>query len=268
MPFPLLTNQMQTYPSYRMKPLKMSVKGQKIAILAENRSHMAILKLKDRLTGPAAITATVLFLCASVLFFLPVDLAHKITIPVGILTIASLWLCPWQMTMAFLFSALGDYMGSCQNFLGQMGFFAVGHIWFIVYFIKRYFSKVERDRKLTGKAKGYLAIVIFCAMALLSVAFFKIAPGAPAGIIRIGVCIYACLISTMMVMALLQRSSLFALGAILFVFSDFILAWNKFVEPVPYRDYLVLVTYFLAQWLLFIRSTRYRVAPEMRILRF
>lgn len=268
MPFPLLTNQMQTYPSYRMKPLKMSVKGQKIAILAENRSHMAILKLKDRLTGPAAITATVLFLCASVLFFLPVDLAHKITIPVGILTIASLWLCPWQMTMAFLFSALGDYMGSCQNFLGQMGFFAVGHIWFIVYFIKRYFSKVERDRKLTGKAKGYLAIVIFCALALLSVAFFKIAPGAPAGIIRIGVCIYACLISTMMVMALLQRSSLFALGAILFVFSDFILAWNKFVEPVPYRDYLVLVTYFLAQWLLFIRSTRYRVAPEMRILRF
>jgi len=268
MPFPLLTNQIQTYPSYRMKPLKMSVKGQKIAILAENRSHMAILKLKDRLTGPAAITATVLFLCASVLFFLPVDLAHKITIPVGILTIASLWLCPWQMTMAFLFSALGDYMGSCQNFLGQMGFFAVGHIWFIVYFINRYFSKVERDRKLTGKAKGYLAIVIFCAMALLSVAFFKIAPGAPAGIIRIGVCIYACLISTMMVMALLQRSSLFALGAILFVFSDFILAWNKFVEPVPYRDYLVLVTYFLAQWLLFIRSTRYRVAPEMRILRF
>lgn len=268
MPFPLLTNQMQTYPSYRMKPLKMSVKGQKIAILAENRSHMAILKLKDRLTGPAAITATVLFLCASVLFFLPVDLAHKITIPVGILTIASLWLCPWQMTMAFLFSALGDYMGSCQNFLGQMGFFAVGHIWFIVYFIKRYFSKVERDRKLTGKAKGYLAIVIFCTLALLSVAFFKIAPGAPAGIIRIGVCIYACLISTMMVMALLQRSSLFALGAILFVFSDFILAWNKFVEPVPYRDYLVLVTYFLAQWLLFIRSTRYRVAPEMRILRF
>ena len=197
MPFPLLTNQMQTYPSYRMKPLKMSVKGQKIAILAENRSHMAILKLKDRLTGPAAITATALFLCASVFFFLPVDLAHKITIPVGILTIASLWLCPWQMTMAFLFSALGDHMGSCQNFLGQMGFFAVGHIWFIVYFINRYFSKVERDRKLTGKAKGYLAIVIFCAMALLSVAFFKIAPGAPAGIIRIGVCIYACLISTM-----------------------------------------------------------------------
>ena len=72
----------------------------------------------------------------------------------------------------------------------------------------------------------------------------------------------------MMVMAMLQRSSLFALGALMFVFSDFILAWNKFVEPIPHRDYLVLVTYFLAQWLLFIRSTKFRVGPEMRILRF
>ena len=229
---------------------------------------MAVLKLKDNHTRPVALVATGLFLCALVFFFLPVDLAHKITIPVGILTIASLWLCPWQMTMAFLFSALGDYMGSCHNFLGQMGFFAVGHIWFIVYFVQRYFKKVERDRKLTGKAKGYLAMVIFCALALLSVAFFKIAPGAPAGIIRIGVCIYASLISIMMVMAMLQRSSLFALGALLFVFSDFILAWNMFVEPVPYRNYLILVTYFLAQWLLFIRSTKFRVGPEMRILRF
>ena len=229
---------------------------------------MAILKLKEKHIGPVALAATGLFLCASVFFFMPVDLAHKITIPVGILTVASLWLCPWQMTMAFLFSALGDYMGSCHNFLGQMGFFAVGHIWFIIYFFQRYFSKVEPDRKLTGKAKGYLTIVIFCTLALLSVVFFKIAPDAPAGIIRIGVCIYACLICTMMVMALLQRSSLFALGALFFVFSDFILAWNKFVEPVPHRDYLVLVTYFLAQWLLFIRSTKYRVAPEMRILRF
>ena len=229
---------------------------------------MAILKLKEKHIGPVALAATGLFLCASVFFFMPVDLAHKITIPVGLLTVASLWLCPWQMTMAFLFSALGDYMGSCHNFLGQMGFFAVGHIWFIIYFFQRYFSKVEPDRKLTGKAKGYLTIVIFCTLALLSVVFFKIAPDAPAGIIRIGVCIYACLICTMMVMALLQRSSLFALGALFFVFSDFILAWNKFVEPVPYRNYLVLVTYFLAQWLLFIRSTKYRVAPEMRILRF
>ncbi len=229
---------------------------------------MSILKFNGGYTAPAALTATGLFLCASVFFFLPFELAHKITIPVGLLALASLWLCPWQMFLAFLFCAAGDFMGSCENFLGQMGFFALGHVWFTIYFINRYFKKVERDRKLTGKAKGYLAMVLFCTAVLLCVAFIKIAPGASEGIIRIGVCTYAVIISTMLVTALLQRSSLFALGAVLFVFSDFILAWNKFVEPVPYRNYLVLVSYFLAQWLLFIRATKFRVGPEMRLMRF
>ena len=111
-------------------------------------------------------------------------------------------------------------------------------------------------------------MVAFCVTSLLVVVFTRIYPLAEAGIIRTGVGVYACVICIMLVTALLQRSSLYALGAVLFVFSDFILAWNKFVEPVPYRHYLVLVSYFLAQWLLFIRSTPYRVAPEMRLLRF
>lgn len=229
---------------------------------------MATFRLNDKRIGPAAIAASALYLTACLIFFLPVEIPHKITICTGILTLASLWLCPWQMTLALLFSTLGDHFGSCHNFLAQMGFFALGHIWFIIYFIDRYFKKVERDRKLSGKAKGYITMVIFCALALLTAAFTRIAPEAPAGIIRIGVCIYATLISIMMVTAMLQRSSLFALGAILFVFSDFILAWNKFVEPVPGRHYLVLVPYFLAQWLLFIRSTKFRIGPEMRLLRF
>lgn len=229
---------------------------------------MAILKIKENHVKPAALATTGLFMLASLLFFLPVSVPHKITIPLGILTISSLWLCPWQITMGLMFSALGDYMGSCGNFIGQMGFFAVAHVWYIVYFVKRYLEKVEHDRKLTNKAKGYLAMVIFCTLALLATAFVKIAPGAPEGIIRTGVCIYAVVISLMMVSALVQRSSLFALGAILFVFSDFMLAWNKFVDPVPYRNYMVLVPYFIAQWLLFIRATKYRIAPEMRIMRF
>ena len=145
---------------------------------------MAILKINEKHTAAAAITASVIFLCACVIFFLPVEIPHMITICTGILTIASLWLCPWQITMALLFSTLGDHMGSCNNFLGQMGFFAVGHVFYVIYFAGRYFRRVEPDRKLTEKAKGYLAMVVFCALALLCAAFFKIAPGAPAGIIR------------------------------------------------------------------------------------
>lgn len=229
---------------------------------------MAIIKLRDNNKGPVALVATGLFLITAIMYFMPVDIQSKITIPVAIAAFASLWLCPWEITLALAFSALGDWAGSRSNFLMQMSFFAIGHVWYITYFVKRYFKKVEPDFKLTSKAKGYLAMVILCAIALLAVVFARIIPCAPAGIIRVGTGIYACLISTMLVMALLQRSSLYALGAVLFVFSDFILAWNKFVDPIAYNRLLIMVPYYAAQWLLFIRSTPFRIAPEMRLMRF
>lgn len=236
--------------------------------MAQKSIVMSTFKLQEKRIGPLAWTTTGLFLAASSVFFTPVVIPHKLAIPVAILAFSSLWLCPWQITLALIFSAAGDYFGSCGNFLAQMGSFALAHIMYIAYFIGRYFNKVERDRKLTMKAKGYLAMVVFCTLALMAVVFVRIVPCTDPGVLRIGVSVYACLICAMMVTALLQRSSLFALGAVLFVFSDFIIAWNRFVEPVPHDQYLILITYFLAQWLLFIRATPYRVAPEMRIMRF
>ena len=141
---------------------------------------MSILKIKDNRIKTAALGTSALYLVLTQVFFLPVEIPHKITACVSALFIASLWLCPWQMSLALLFSALGDHFGSCGNFLAQMGFFALGHIWFIVYFIDRYFKRVEPDRKLTGKAKGYLAMVIFCAIVLLCVVFFRVVPLVPA----------------------------------------------------------------------------------------
>lgn len=229
---------------------------------------MAAFRLKELYIRPAALISTGIFFALVAIFFLPINIPHKLAFPVFTLFIAGLWLLPWQMCLAMLCSALGDYMGSCGNFIGQMGFFALAHIWIISYFIKRYKEKVEPDRKLTAKAKGYLTMVIFCTIALLVTAFTVILPGAPQGIEKIGASCYAVIISTMLLLGLLQRSSLYALGAVLFVFSDFILAWNRFVEPVPYRNYLVLGTYYLAQWLLFIRSTKYRIKSPIRLMRF
>lgn len=229
---------------------------------------MAIFRLNEQYLKPVVFGTTGLFVALTVLFFLPVSIPHKLAFPVFTLFLAGLWLIPWQMCLAMLCSALGDYMGTCGNFIGQMGFFALAHIWIIVYFIKRYRNKVEPDRKLTAKAKGYAAMVLICVCILLYIAFSRIMPGAPAGIERTGASCYAVIICTMLTLGLLQRSSLYALGAVLFVFSDFILAWNRFVEPIPYRDYLVLVTYFLAQWLLFVRSTQYRIRSAVRLMRF
>lgn len=229
---------------------------------------MAVFRLEDRFIKPVVFTTTGLFLCMAAIFFLPLDIPHKVTFPLIILSVAGLWLLPWQMLLAMIFSAVGDYLGSCGDFIGQMGFFALAHIWLITFFIFRYRGKVEKDGKLTAKAKGYIAIMTFCVGALLLFALTNITSHAPEGIIRIGTQVYAVVICTMLMMALLQRSSLYALGAVLFVFSDFILAWNKFVEPVPYRNILVLGSYFLAQWLLFVRATPYRIKHPLRLMRF
>jgi uncharacterized membrane protein YhhN len=72
----------------------------------------------------------------------------------------------------------------------------------------------------------------------------------------------------MLYFALLQRSSLYALGAVLFVFSDFILAWNKFVDPIEHSRYLIMIPYYLGQLLLFVRSTPYRIRTATRTMRF
>lgn len=229
---------------------------------------MSVFTVKDNAVKPIVFATTGLFLALVVMYYLPVPVVHKLCFPVGLLCLASLWLTRWEITCALLFSALGDLAGSCGNFLLQMGSFAVAHIFFISFFIRRYLNKVEMDRKFTLKAKGYLAMMGFCVALLLVIVFVKMVPAVPEGILRIGVSIYAILICLMLFCAMLQRSSLYALGALLFVMSDFMLAWNKFIEPVPCRDILVMGNYFAAQWLLFVRATPYRVKHPVRLLRF
>ena len=216
----------------------------------------------------SAVSSSLIFLILCICYFSPIDIQHKTALPVGALAIASLILCPWQITLALIFSAAGDFFGSTGQLVPQMGCFAVSHIWFIVYFALRYHRKVEHDGKLTDRAKGYVAMVLFCSAAILTAALILIVPKAPAGVLRIGVLLYACLICTMLVLALLQRSSMFALGAVLFVFSDFILAWALFVGEVPNCTLMVMIPYYAAQWLLFIQSSSFKLKHPIRLMRF
>ena len=229
---------------------------------------MSVIKIDERRLKPVVFAVTGLFLCLSVLFFAPVPIPHKLCLPMGVLVASSLWLTPWEIFLALLFSILGDWFGSCGSFLPQMGSFAVGHMFYILFFIRRFLRKVERDRKMTAKAKGYIMMLAICVLTLMAMVFVRVVPSGPSGVLRVGVSIYAVLICTMLFSALLQRSLFYAVGALLFVISDFILAWNKFVEPVPYRDALVLGTYLSAQWFLFVRSTPYRVKHPVHLLRF
>ena len=162
---------------------------------------MAIFRLAPDKVKPAAISASVVFLACALFFFSPVRLPHKITLTLASAFIASLWLCPWQISMALLFSALGDYFGSCHNFMAQMGSFAMAHIWLIIFFAARY----HRTRKNAAKGKRFAFGATFGSIALLAAAFVFIVPHAPEGILQTGVSIYACLICAMLLLALLQR---------------------------------------------------------------
>lgn len=229
---------------------------------------MAILKIQEKKVRNAVFAASAIFFAFALIFFLPIDIPHKITFCLATLTAASLWLCPWPITLALAFSAIGDYAGSCHNFLMQMGSFGAAHIFYVIFFVRRWLTKVEPDKKLTAKAKGQAFLLLLMVVTLICFVYVKVIPYTPEGIIRTGTGIYAILISTMLFFALLQRSSLFALGGILFVFSDFILAWNKFVEPIEYSGLLIMIPYYLGQWLIFVRSTPYRLSINGRRMRF
>ena len=108
---------------------------------------MATLKMKNECLNTATYASTSLFLAAALLYFFPVGIPHKLAFPLIIITVSSLWLCPWQITLALGCSALGDWLGDEGHFIGQMAAFAAAHIGYILFFVKRYHTKVEPDRR-------------------------------------------------------------------------------------------------------------------------
>jgi len=191
----------------------------------------------------------IIFLTLAVLYFSPIQVTSKLAYPVAFLGFMALWdsrNIGIAMALGLVLSAFGDWQGTQGNFLGQMGCFALAHVAYIGYFASR----------MKGKPNGRLVALALVFVLLMGVvAGCLVIPYVPAGFLQVGVSVYCLLILTMWVMAVLQRDWLFALGATLFVCSDFILAWNKFVSPIDHESWFIIVPYYTAQWLLFFRAT-------------
>lgn len=201
--------------------------------------------MKRILSRPAIIISIVFFLLA-ILFFSPVQAPYKLAYPLASLTLCALRYASWPMVLAMGFSALGDYMGVCHNFWGQMGSFALAHIAFVIFFYRLY-----QQEKATMGIKWKSAIVGLYGM----VVGMCIVPHVQ-GALQIGVSVYILLILAMCILAWMQKNPFYAIGAWLFVFSDTILAWNKFVSPIEWAGYLIMVPYYLGQWVIFVQSVR------------
>lgn len=165
------------------------------------------------------------------------------TLPVLLLSLCA-WLAGgrgWQLLpLALLFSAAGDWAGEHRLFLWQVGLFLVAHIAYAVHF----FCKARIDRAgLTCSA-----LLVCASVALASFLLPHIASTAE----RIACGGYIAVISTMAAGAIMRQGSWRWLGvaaALLFMFSDSCIAWNRFVERIPHAGVWIMSTYFVAQYI-------------------
>lgn len=212
---------------------------------------MALINLKNEKAEKTIFILTLAIATVwAVLYFMPeVSFAFKKSVTLPVLALGGLFLLPWQMFLAMLFSGIGDLMGDLHIFMAQLGFFALAHICMLSYFIRLLKIRKIRLSKLEIMATAVTAGTLCC------ISFLKIVPHAPAGVVQIGTIVYTCLIVAMFVTAVMHRSPLLTIAAALFVASDMILAINKFVQPLEGQRYLIMVPYYLAQLLFFIRTS-------------
>ena len=210
--------------------------------------------MKKYLTRPASLISIV-FVLLALLYFSPVAVAYKLAFPLAFLTLCALRFSTWPMVLAMGFSALGDYMGVCHNFWGQMGSFALAHVAYILFFCR---TRPEERTSEGIKWKSAIVILYGVVVGLLIVPHVH-------GFLQAGVSVYILLIITMCILAWRQKNPYYALGAWLFVFSDTVLAWNKFVSRIEWAGYLIMIPYYLGQLILFVQSMRTRKQNQTKL---
>ena len=184
------------------------------------------------------LSASILFILLAVLYFLPVDLPFKIAYPLVILAILSPWILPWQMCLAMFFSAAGDAAGAYGSFILQTGFFALAQIMLIVFFISRAIREKLYSQSGYSSRNGSLQFIFAFLLTVLTTGLLAcsatvLSPAIDDTSVRSAVSVYSALILLMLWTALAQKDIAFAAGAVLFVFSDAVIAYNRFVGPVP-----------------------------------
>ncbi|MBE1555330.1 lysoplasmalogenase [Sporosarcina limicola] len=140
-------------------------------------------------------------------------------------------------------------------FAGLVTFF-IGHIFYILAF------RHARRKQAPIWAAVPLLLYGFGMAYWIAGSQFKIGQT----ILGVAIIAYIGIILTMGWMAIRTRLKLAIIGAMLFIFSDSVLAIDRFVYAIPYRDMFVMVTYYAAQ--IFIaasvgsRVVKYSVNPN------
>lgn len=150
---------------------------------------------------------------------------------------------------ALAVSALGDFflginrmggLGPERLFLLGLGSFLVAHLLYIALF-RKFLTRGFPDA--AGLRLGGVLLVLGCLATVLTMIYSSL------GALRVPVIVYATVIAGMGICSLLARmpSPLAAIGALLFIASDSMIALGKFATPVPLSGPLIWITYYVAQ---------------------
>jgi uncharacterized membrane protein YhhN len=152
--------------------------------------------------------------------------------------------------VALLLSLAGDVflMLPVDLFAGGLASFLLGHVAYAVG-LRAYAPSSNLAMALAAVGVGAVALLLGTRVV--------------AGVRRQGhgelvgpVLAYVVVLSAMVVLALARLEPLAALGAALFMGSDAVLSWNRFVQPLRRGPLAVIVTYHLAQALLVLSLLR------------
>ena len=146
---------------------------------------------------------------------------------------------------ALVFGLIGDVFLMLERdefFVFGLGSFLIGHLAYVVGLTKGPLSG-------TGLIVG--AVLVFTAIAAIGP---TVVTGASTRDRRLGVPVtaYIVTISVMVVLAFGTTVPIAILGALLFLGSDFVIGWSRFVQPFASAKMVTIVTYHLGQLLLVI----------------
>lgn len=157
------------------------------------------------------------------------------------------------LLLALTFSWIGDVVllfadkGKLYFIIG-LASFLISHIAYIILFSKQLRINSTRNKAIFWVG---ITVIIVYLMVMLSVLLPSL------GDLKIPVFVYAIVLSTMLLFAFkgyLKWSKpagmYILLGAVVFVGSDSILAFNKFYEPIKFSSFLIMSTYIIAQYLI------------------
>lgn len=157
------------------------------------------------------------------------------------------------LLIALFFSWIGDII---LLFADQAEiYFILGLVSFLLSHLLYIFLFLRQDKNQISINKGYsvlgFVLILIYFFGMISVLFPKL------GALQIPVMMYAIVITTMLYFA--YKGSLnwkkpaayyILVGAIFFVLSDSILAFNKFYHPIAQSGFWIMSTYILAQYLI------------------